>query len=141
MVSCNPSVIGDSHDDQWKGMFMVDVFGSPILEEVEEIVYSEPEYDEDGNITIEPVEIDRYTVMTQKINPEYDNSKEYVPRSQRKEWSAIGMVGKLVIIDDGSCEVNGYCTTTNSGIGTSSSSSGYRVISRLDETHVEIILK
>ncbi len=30
-------------------------------------------------------------------NPDYDKTKTYVPRSDRKEWSAIGLVGKLVV--------------------------------------------
>ena len=30
-------------------------------------------------------------------NPDYDKTRTYVPRSDRKEWSAIGLMGKLVV--------------------------------------------
>lgn len=30
-----------------------------------------------------------------KLNPEYDESKEYVPREKRPEWNCVGLLGKL----------------------------------------------
>jgi len=39
-----------------------------------------------------------YTHQEPKINPAYDETKNYMGRSQRKEWSAIGLVGRLRII-------------------------------------------
>ena len=33
--------------------------------------------------------------MEAKLNPEWDGTSEYVPRSERKEWSPIGLLGKL----------------------------------------------
>ena len=30
-----------------------------------------------------------------KLNPDYDASKTYVPRPERKEWDAVGLMGKL----------------------------------------------
>ena len=44
--------------------------------------------------------IDQNTRIKRKsrmTNPDWDESKTYVPRSDRKEWSAIGLVGKLVV--------------------------------------------
>ena len=31
------------------------------------------------------------------ISESYDESVEYIPRSERKEWSAVGMMGKLAL--------------------------------------------
>ena len=39
----------------------------------------------------------RVTKSSRTWNPDYDPSKDYVPRSARKEWDAIGLVGKLVV--------------------------------------------
>ena len=40
---------------------------------------------------------------------EYDPSLMYIPRSMRREWSPIGMMGKLYVRDDGGCEIGGKC--------------------------------
>ena len=69
-----------------------------------------------------------------------NDTLEYVPRGARKEYSKVGLLGQLVVQDDGTCEVNGYCTASVNGVATKSDS-GYRVIKRIDETHIKIILK
>lgn len=131
VISANPSVIGDSHEDQWGGMYMYDVYGSPILEWVEEPAV----LDEDDNVIQ-----DAYMIQTQKINPEYNPDIPYIPRSQRQEWAVVGMMGKLVVRDDGLCQPNGYCCVADGGIATVSDI-GYRVLSRLDENHIKILIK
>ena len=30
-----------------------------------------------------------------KLNPDWDSSKTYIPREERKEWDVVGLVGKL----------------------------------------------
>ena len=39
----------------------------------------------------------RYTRPSRVYNPDYDPTRDYVPRSHRKEWDAIGLLGKLVV--------------------------------------------
>ena len=34
-------------------------------------------------------------IKIEKINPDFDINSSYEPRSSRKEWSPIGMLGKL----------------------------------------------
>jgi hypothetical protein len=76
----------------------------------------------------------------QKINPEYNDEMQYIPRSQRPEWAIVGMLGRLIVRDDGTCEVGKYCTSNNRGIATSSAT-GYRVLKRLDDSHIQILFK
>ena len=38
---------------------------------------------------------DGVELKRRKLNPEYDDTKTYIPRDERQEWDAIGMVGKL----------------------------------------------
>ena len=38
-------------------------------------------------------------LMRRKLNPAHVDGDEYVPRSERKEWSTIGLVGKLRLRD------------------------------------------
>ena len=34
-------------------------------------------------------------LQRKKLNPDWDNSKTYIRRKDRKEWDAIGLMGKL----------------------------------------------
>lgn len=146
IVSGNPSVCADVYDDQYKGMYEVDIFGSPIWEDIEypeKTVHNRTVDDETGKETFEEKIIPAHTVHRRKLNPDYDDSKEYIARSDRPEWSAVGMLGKLVMVDDGTAEVNGYVRPADDGSGiatASESQTKYRVMSRLDETHIRILV-
>ena len=140
VVSGNPSVVGDVYDDQWRGMFETDIFGRSLWETVDVPAETMDITHEDG--TIETVEIRSACIEThQKLNPNYNNDEEYLPRSDRPEWDAVGMMGKLVAVDDGTCEVNGWCTVGMGGIAVKSDArTRYRVMARLDDTHIRILI-
>lgn len=112
VISANPSIVGNSAELDWHDKYKTDVYGRLI-------------YDESHN----PI-----------VSKNYNDTLEYVPRGARKEYSKVGLLGQLVVQDDGTCEVNGYCTASVNGVATKSDS-GYRVIKRIDETHIKIILK
>jgi len=144
IVSACPSVCGDVRDDTWGNMHLTDIYGQPILEEVEiperteEIVT----VSEEGEEVTETIVIEQaHTEIRPKLNPEYDNTQEYIPRSERPEWDAVGVLGKLVAIDDGSCEENGWCKVGQGGIATKSEQvTKYRVMKRLDQNHIKIFI-
>ena len=142
IVSGCPSILGDVYDDNWKGMYETDIYGRPIFEEVEvpaeTMEVPDPENPEQ---TITKVICKAHKEIRQKLNPNYDPTQEYIPRSERPEWDAVGMMGKLVVIDDGTCKGNGWCTVGNGGIATNSEKrTKYRVMARLDKTHVKIMI-
>ena len=132
VVSGNPSIIGDSHDDQWAGMFEKDIYGRPIYEKVT----IPEEKDEEGNI------ISQETINDQlKVSDKYKNDEEYIPRSKRPEWTAVGLLGKLICIDDGTAEINNYVKPNENSIATySEEKTKYRVMKRIDETHIQIMI-
>lgn len=131
IISGDPSVVGDVHDDQWYGMYMYDVYNRPLWE----VVTIPAEKDKDGSIIPSRVE------HRQKISPEYDSTQVYIPRTQRVEWDAVGMMGKLVAIDDGTCEVDGWCAVGENGIATESmKQTKYRVMKRLDRNHIQVLV-
>lgn len=153
IVSGNPSVVGDVHDDQWQGMYLTDVFGRPIWEDVEITAVTEQmeipvmvpgEGDESPRMetrTETQVIIPAHTERRQKLNPNYDPTQPYIPRSQRPEWDAVGMLGKLVAVDDGSCREDGWATVGKGGIAVGSEErTRYRVMERLDWNHVRILI-
>lgn len=115
VVSGNPSVLGNNAADQWSGMYMRDVFGALIE--------------------------DQSAANGLKLNPAYNPKKPYIPREDRKEWDAVGLVGKLVLVDDGTCVPNGYCAPADGGIATSVKHSQYRVMSRIDDKHIRVLIR
>ena len=38
------------------------------------------------------------TIKAKKLNPDFDASMEYIPRSQRKEWATIGLLGQCRLL-------------------------------------------
>lgn len=111
IISANPSIIGNN-PIEWHGKYKKDIFGSVMK-------------DENGA----PI-----------LSEEYDPNKIYVLRSERPEWSPLGLVGRLIIVDNGSCKPNSYVSARN-GIGTASlSPTNIRVLKRIDSTHVEVLL-
>lgn len=126
-----PYVVGDVQSEIWKDMYLKDVFGEKLVEtvDVEEMT------DESGHVT--PAHTEKRWVL----NPEYDPTQEYVSRDDRSEFVAITSKGKVVMIDDGSCQVNKYCTVGENGIATASENNyAVRVMERIDDTHIRVYI-
>lgn len=130
VVSATPTITGDTQSEVWKNMYKCDVFGQQLTETIEVAETT----DENGNI------VPAHTEVHFILNPDYDSKQKYVSRDLRAEWSAVGLVGKLIAVDDGTCEVNGYCIANNEGKATKSNN-GYRVLARLDNNHIKILVK
>lgn len=153
IVSAKPVIIGNVDDDEWNNKYLKDEFGNFIMEEYEE-EYEEVEYEEiidqeTGETQAVEKPITKTRIVTHyKINPEYDESQTYKPRSQRPEWSPIGLLGVLVARDDGTCVIGGYCKPSNNGIATSatteeynSSKNVYKVLERVNDNLIKIFFK
>ena len=132
VVSAMPSVIGN-FDEEWMGRYILDDFGAFIEEEFE---YESTKTDEETGEEI----VVKETGIKWKENPDYDSTKEYVPRAKRKEWNAVGMLGVISVIDDGSCQVNGFCKVADGGTATASDT-GYRVVKRVTDNIVKIVFR
>ena len=132
IVSGQPAVLGNN-DEEYMGRYELDEFGCYIEEE---ITIDVEKTDEETGET----KIIQETAKKWKEKETYDPTLPYVPRAKRKEWSAVGMLGVLSVRDDGTCEVNGYCKCGNDGIATKAEE-GYRVIKRVNDNIVKVILK
>lgn len=84
--------------------------------------------------------VPEFTKTEPILNPEWDASQEYIPRLQRPEWVVVGLVGKLLIRDDGTCQPKGYCKPNDEGIATASAE-GYRVMKRTGANQILIFVK
>lgn len=135
ITSGTVAFLGDNYETEWQGKYLRDNFGRYIYEEYE---YTETEINEETGEEYEVVKIG----TRPKLNPDYDPETEYISRSQRAEWETVGMLGKLYVEDDGSCEVNGYVTVSENGIATASvEKTNIRVLARVTENIIKVLLK
>ena len=132
IVSANPSIIGNSYEDTWHDMYVRDKLGRVIYE----------------NIDVECIdvnELNKEVIVVKKeyrpkLNPVYNPKRKYTARSSRKEWDVVGMLGKLTVYDDGTCEVNSFCKVGDNGCATKSES-GYRVIKRISNNIIQVLFR
>lgn len=129
IVSATPAIIGDSGELHWKNKFLTDDFGRL---QYHEVTIPE-EKDEEGNI------ISEEHIETQPvINPEWNSEEKYVPRKERPEWSAVGVLGKLIVYDDGTLKAGDKCRSGAEGIAVKSIENGYTVLKRISQDKVLI---
>jgi len=153
VVSSAPSIVGDSQGCGWQGMYLKDKWGRTLYEwaDVQQEILEAPEQPEglaDAPVVrkeaIEPSKLQRKSEMIRvyrpRLNPAYNSSLRYQPRTERGEWAAVGMMGKLRVRDDGSCQPDGLCKPNRDGIATASNE-GYLVLKRIDTDIVLICLK
>lgn len=140
IVSGSPSVIGNG-DEDWQKRYILDSFGRRIKEPYEIERKIPKGWDDKNNKYIYETTIEKG--IKWKENPEYDSTKEYVHRANRKEWAAIGMLGVLAVRDDGSCEINKYCKCGANGIATKSEKgeNTYRVIDRISDNIIKVVFR
>lgn len=148
IVSTCPAFV-ENDPDEWHDRYLKDVFGRRITQEViipeETITKSVEKIDEEtGKTVIEEVTevIPEHTIIQFVVNPEYDPEQEYICRDVRPEWTVVGFSGFIVAVDDGTCQVNGYCTTGENGVLTMSETrTAYRVMERKDDNHILVRIK
>ena len=140
IVSGSPSVIGNG-DEDWQKRYILDSFGRRIEESYEYERKIPKGWDDENNERIYETTVEKGVKW--KENPEYDPTKEYISRANRKEWAAIGMLGVLAVRDDGSCEINKYCKCGANGIATKSEKgeNTYRVIDRVSDNIIKVVFR
>lgn len=131
VVSATPAMIADASDLRWHNLFVKDKWGRI---QYHEVVVQEVK-DNEGRV-IQPA----FIKTEPMLNPGWDSSQEYVPRLKRPEWVPVGLLGKLLVRDDGTARINGYCKPNNEGIATASIT-GYRVLKRTGTNQVLVLVK
>lgn len=142
VISAAPTVIGNG-DDEWSGRFLRDKFGSFItVKEQEEKIVTDNYIDENGDMQTSD-RIVTYEYEHYKENPEYDPNREYVDRIHRPEWDAVGMMGVLIVRQDGTAIVNKYVCSNDEGIATlcEKKECSYRVVEVIDNETIKILIK
>lgn len=137
IVSGTATVLGDNAEWNWSKRWLTDDFGRTIYEDYD--VEHEEVKDENTGEVIEEAWTEH--IHAPKTNPAYDPNKPYINRRNRPEWSAVGMMGKLYVRDDGTAQVNSYVTAKD-GIAThSDSKTNMRVMKRVKDNIILVCLK
>ncbi|TXR98058.1 hypothetical protein DN390_20390 [Bacillus sp. SH7-1] len=129
--SATPSLLGNSAELSWHGRYVLDAWGRRTYHEMT----IPPRKDRKGNEIIP-----EHSEIQPVINPEWDPKREYIPRKKRAEWVPVGLIGKILVRDDGTCQVNEYCRPNNSGIATAADS-GYRVMKRTGPNQILVLFR
>ena len=111
-ISATAGFIGGACSLDWHGIYLRDVFGRYIT-------------DENGNSV---------------INPEYDETKNYIPREKRPEWDIVGLLGQVVVRQDGTLKAGKYFDCKD-GIATYADSGKYKVLKVIDNDVALILIK
>ncbi|PEO38679.1 peptidase G2 autoproteolytic cleavage domain-containing protein [Bacillus wiedmannii] len=114
--SATPALIGNSGALSWQKRYKTDNFGKR-------------QYVRTESQDIQPL-----------LNTEWDPTCKYIARKDRTEWLPVGLIGQMLVRDDGTCETHGYCRPNNDGIATKSES-GFFVIKRTGENQILILFR
>ncbi|TKH11177.1 hypothetical protein FC678_12770 [Peribacillus simplex] len=109
ITSATPGLLGNSGCLRWQGKYLTDEWGRKKYHEVT----IPAQKDEEGNVIIPERKI-----MQPIPNPEWNPHEEYTSRVNRPEWVAVGLIGQVLVRDDGTCETHGYCWSNDDGIVT-----------------------
>ncbi len=143
IVSANPSIIGNSYQDTWNGMYVTDEWGRTQYHwvDVEHTEHVKVEQ-EDGTVTEVP------TIKTRKeyqaiLNPNWNPDLEYVPREERAEWDAVGITGQLLVRDDGTLFPNNFAKVgfLDGELTLSDEPTNMRVMERVSKNIVRVFIK
>ena len=133
VVSGTATVLGDNPEWNWAKRWITDDFGR--IQYEDKVIHHEAE--ERNGETIPAWD---ETIKAPVVNPDYNPDQKYTKRADRPEWSAVGMMGKLYVRDDGTCQVNGYVKPIN-GVATASTSGTMRVIERVSDNVIRVVIK
>lgn len=140
VVSGTPSFVGDAAPLAWKGTNLRDDFGRPVTRlsyrsalKTNELLDEPDDEHLAGKLNRDPVKPVRVHVPS----PDYDPNRLYVPRSQRPEWSSVGLIGKIWVRSDGSLDVGNWCSCSN---GIAVQGTKWAVLERGNNNVIKILL-
>ena len=116
IISVTSAFVGNSCSLEWHGKYLKDDFGRIIYEEIE------------GK-------------RVPKINPNYDDSLEYIPRDRRKEWGNVGILGQILVRQDGTLKAGDYAGCLNGFATKSTDNKGYRVLKIVSDKVALVLVK
>lgn len=135
IISGTAGIIGNAAELDWKDRYLTDEYGRIIYDEVEL-----------KQTTCDPNDPEKEIIETirrkiPRINPNFDSTLEYIPRTERPEWGIVGLMGQIYVRDNGLAVIGGYVTPTQ-GIATPSlEPTRMRVMERVNDHIIKVFFK
>ena len=140
VTTINSAYVSDD-PDEWQGKYLCNQYGDVLLQE-KMIIHAENAYDDKEEFKYITTISNKEVVPV--INEEYDKDKPYIKRSNRNEWIRVHLLGKCIVVDDGTLLPGSWCTIGKDGIAihaNSHSINKYYVMDRLTEDTIMIFFK
>lgn len=106
ITTVNSIMDSDSYP-YWPNMFIYNEYGDIYVKNTN-IALAKKEYDDVNEISY--IKTYKKEIYDPIVNDEYDESKKYIPRQNRKEWIRVCLLGKCIVVDNGKCKEGEYCT-------------------------------
>lgn len=161
IISATASLVGNAAPNKWQGIYLRDEWKRKLYDEYEllewlgddgrpEHVYRNSDgifFDEypqptspDGIKTIKqiPDDYNIEIIKVRRMNPDFDISRKYIPRADRKEWSIIGVNG--LILARASSKIKTWKVDSLPD-GTFVDGTTYNVTSKISDKIIEVFYK
>ena len=97
-------ITGGVNELNWQGKYLVDNYDGQVMESAVHCTWVDDDKKDQQcwkdrpptGVTI-PSDAVETTRERPKLNPSFDESKTYVPRSERNEWNCVGLLGQIPI--------------------------------------------
>jgi hypothetical protein len=135
VVTKNSGIIGNSQELAWHGSVQRDKFNQPL--EIYDRLYDLRSFifnlgiDPGQKSELELIDLlklngkawgdfndpDRIKPLIHPLSPSYNSNHRYIPRSQRPEWTCVGLLGCLVVLEEnpGACSAGTYVDCSING--------------------------
>ena len=159
VVTKTSSIIGNANEFGWGDGILRDKFNEPIMEYNR--LYDLQQYAQSLHLPINNKSETQLVTMLRdhgvawgdfndpsrerprllKMNPAFDPKQVYVPRSKRPEWSCVGLLGQLTVLEEipGSCTPGRFVTCSQNGKAILGDQ--YRVLRRIGPDTVIIFFR
>jgi len=139
------TVVTSDDPEEWQGKYLCNEYGDCFLQEKDKAVAVNA-YDDINEMPY--IATYKDTEVVPVINEQFDKSRIYKKRSDRPEWVRVNLLGKCIVVDDGTCQPGHFCTVGKDGIAIpallptdSYEPNKYRVLDRLTENTIMIFYK
>ena len=129
------STITSDDPNEWQGKYLCNQYGDILLHESQNNSQNDEKQYSGSIINKQVIPI---------INEYYNPKLNYIKRSNRNEWVRVNIIGKCIIVHDGTINSGDICTIGKNGIGTLASNMSrhtYYVIDKLTDKTALIFFK
>lgn len=143
-ISTICSLIESDDPSEWHGAYLYNDVGDAFIQK-QKLAVGVKQYDQ--NIELSYITTRPYEHYIKVENEKYDKRQKYIKRSGRAEWVRVNMLGKAIVIDNGTCTPGNYCmpyagddaSLFGTAVPYSDGSIGLYVLERVSKTSILVL--